>query len=563
MTSLRSVSRAASRIGLAALFLTVASRHTHTAIANGDTRTISFHHLHTNEDLTVTYKVNGRYDAAALKKIDWLMRDWRRNEAVPMDPHLIDAIWEAQREVGGKSAIQVVCGYRAPATNSMLRRRSSGVAQHSQHTLGKAIDFYIPDANLDNLRAAGLRLQRGGVGFYPGSGWPFVHMDVGSVRHWPRMTYEQLAKVFPDGRTVHVPSNGQPLKNYALALADLEKRGGSPSANSLDAARVAGVDTSKRTTLANLFGFKRKPDRDETEVPDVPAAAAPAADKSRTQRPNIFASTQTPKPAAVATASVMPVPMPKVRPAMVASAPAPVKVAAVEAAAAAKPARPAQQASVYAVASAPAAAVPVTPNEVISSRGFWQGLPEQPMEASAARRRVEVASADTQTTGSIGPWTKDNAPDAMTFAYANPTADSRVESRPQRAAPMGKAMPPRAAAVAAGTTVALKATATQATQVQSALTPAQTEAVAGTSRLFDNPWLRATVSTPSVAKFMSTSLLGAPDLRTLQPLLRQPTALAAMSFSDDPYRGLSADRFRGPAVVFVATVVTRRAVALQ
>jgi hypothetical protein len=151
----------------------------------------------------------------------------------------------------------------------------------------------------------------------------------------------------------------------------------------------------------------------------------------------------------------------------------------------------------------------------------------------------------------------------MTFAYANPAADSKAESRPQRAAPMGKAMPPRSAAIAAGTTVALKATATQATQVQSALTPAQTEAVAGTSRLFDNPWLRATVSTPSVTKFMSTSLLGAPDLRTLQPLLHQPAALAAMSFSDDPYQGLSADRFRGPAVVFVATVAARRTVALQ
>ena len=290
------MSRAGTRIGLAALLIIAGSKATHNAIANGDTRTISFHHLHTGEDLTITYKRNGRYDDAALKKIDWLMRDWRQNQDIRMDPHLIDAVWEAHREVGSKSAIHVVCGYRAPVTNTMLRRRSSGVAQHSQHTVGKAIDFLIPDAKLDDLRAAGLRLQRGGVGFYPGSGWPFVHMDVGSVRHWPRMTHDQLAKVFPDGRTVHVPSDGQPLKGYALALADLERRGGTPSATSLEAARTAGVNTEKRNTFAALFGFGKKKDRDEDEEADIPArapqavaSATPPAPAAKTGRQNIFA----------------------------------------------------------------------------------------------------------------------------------------------------------------------------------------------------------------------------------------------------------------------------------
>ena len=64
-----------------------------------------------------------------------------------MDPHLIDLVWEVHREVGPRSAIHIICGYRAPTTNAMLRRRSSGVAQHSQHTVGKAIDFHIPDAD--------------------------------------------------------------------------------------------------------------------------------------------------------------------------------------------------------------------------------------------------------------------------------------------------------------------------------------------------------------------------------------------------------------------------------
>src|SRR4029077_656065 len=89
---------------------------------------------------------------------------------------------------------------RSPSTNSMLRKRSSGVAKFSQHMLGKAVDFYIPGVPLDQLRAAGLRAQRGGVGFYPTSGSPFVHLDTGSVRHWPRMPDAELAGVLSRGQ---------------------------------------------------------------------------------------------------------------------------------------------------------------------------------------------------------------------------------------------------------------------------------------------------------------------------------------------------------------------------
>ncbi len=94
--------------------------------------------------------------------------------------------------------------------------------------LGHAMDFYIPGIPLEQLRVIGLRLQRGGVGFYPESGSPFVHMDTGGIRMWPRMTREELARVFPDGRTVHIPTDGKPLPGYALALADIRKRGERP-----------------------------------------------------------------------------------------------------------------------------------------------------------------------------------------------------------------------------------------------------------------------------------------------------------------------------------------------
>ena len=174
------------------------------AVAEGETRTLSMHHMHTDESITITYKRNGRYDEEALKKLDWFLRDWRRKESTHMDPKLFDVIWEVTRDVHAQKPIEVVCGYRAPATNEMLRKRSSGVAKGSLHTHGQAMDFYIPEVSLKELRYAGLRLQRGGVGFYPTSGSPFVHLDTGNVRHWPGIGREELARVFPDGRTVHV-----------------------------------------------------------------------------------------------------------------------------------------------------------------------------------------------------------------------------------------------------------------------------------------------------------------------------------------------------------------------
>src|SRR5262249_14440445 len=155
-----------------------------------------------------------------------------------MDPHLIDLVWEVHRESGAKEPIQIVCGYRSPQTNAMLRHRSknSGVARFSQHMLGHAMDFFIPGGALETQHEYGLALHRGGVGYYPESGTPFVHMDTGDVRMWPRMSHDALARVFPDGRTVHIPSDGKPLSGYALALADIKKRGGIPSDMSLAAA---------------------------------------------------------------------------------------------------------------------------------------------------------------------------------------------------------------------------------------------------------------------------------------------------------------------------------------
>ncbi len=271
------LARAGLRLGLAAAFMLGAADALQNAVAEGDTRTLTFHHLHTGEDITITFKRDGRYDEAALKKLDWFMRDWRKQQSTHMDPHLFDLLWAVYRELGATQPIQVVCGYRSPGTNAMLRARSSGVAQFSQHTLGHAMDFFIPGVPLASVRAIGLQLQRGGVGFYPSSGSPFVHMDTGTVRHWPSIPREQLVKIFPDGRTVHVPSDGHPLPGYKLALAEVEKHGNAPNARSLEAARAAGMINDRDEHTASLVAQQRWQHVDLADAgDDEPVAAKPA-----------------------------------------------------------------------------------------------------------------------------------------------------------------------------------------------------------------------------------------------------------------------------------------------
>ena len=294
---------------LSVLFLALGAEGTQTAVANGDTRTLSFFHIHSKERLTVTFKKDGRYDPAALKKLNHFLRDWRNQRETVMEPRLFDVIWEVQKDAGSRAPIEVVSAYRSPETNEKLRSRSKGVAKHSQHMLGRAMDLHFTDVPIAKVREAGLRLQRGGVGFYPTSGIPFVHLDVGSVRHWPRMTRDQLVRVFPDGRTVHLPADGKPLKNYALALADLKKNGmiSRPTANGGTALALADVGKpvsggggSGRGFIGRFIGGA-----DEDEGPETPAPAPARAESA----PVAVAQAEPPAPPPAAA-----VPLPVARP---------------------------------------------------------------------------------------------------------------------------------------------------------------------------------------------------------------------------------------------------------
>lgn len=140
------------------------------------------YNLHTGDTFNEVFFANGRYMPDALAEAMRVLRDWRNGEEHPMDPRLFDTLHEINTRLDTNSPFQVISGYRSPSTNAMLHARSSGVAEHSQHMLGKACDVRVEGVSLRDLRNAALDVGAGGVGFYPVSN--FVHVDVARVRQW-------------------------------------------------------------------------------------------------------------------------------------------------------------------------------------------------------------------------------------------------------------------------------------------------------------------------------------------------------------------------------------------
>lgn len=516
--------KAGTCAGIASLLLIAGAGSVQDATARNETRTLSFHHTHSDEDLTVTFKRDGRYDEEALKKLNYFLRDWRSQDQTTMNRHLFDIIWEVYRDVDGKKPIQIISAYRSPATNSMLRRRSSGVARFSQHMLGHAMDFYIPDVSLEQIRAAGLRLQRGGVGFYPTSGSPFVHLDTGSVRHWPRMTHDQLAKVFPDGRTVHLPSNGGPMKGYELARADIERRG-----NGDDAASVG----KKPNLFAALFKGGKS-----TEEDDEGSAPAPARnDKPATA--NVTASAAPAK-------SADPVPTPRAKPPIASTLQLASADAQIVPAPRPKPeSRPAAQAS--ADQDEPK---PQTPADIINARGFWDDVPSKaneptPVQLAALRARQSVGgAADPHPTASISEAFN------RALAYA-PAATSPVDRSNIVAA--SAPIPQRTTRSARNPVAAteINTVVAKGAQGQDSLVSTSTRLAAATSS--DNIWMRVVMLAPSASSAMSTTVMGDTEMTQMRRHFIKPQAVISMSFSEDPMLGMACDRFTGSATAKLAT----------
>jgi uncharacterized protein YcbK (DUF882 family) len=145
-------------------------------------RTLAFLSINTGEHLRAEYCVDGRYQPDAMRAIGHLLRDHRTDAVHAIDPTLLDQLFTLQRRLDATEPYHVVCGYRSPETNAFLCRQHSGVAQNSYHLDGRAVDVFLPDRELVQLRSAALDLAAGGVGYYPRGG--FVHLDTGPARTW-------------------------------------------------------------------------------------------------------------------------------------------------------------------------------------------------------------------------------------------------------------------------------------------------------------------------------------------------------------------------------------------
>jgi uncharacterized protein YcbK (DUF882 family) len=187
----RTTSRMKPFLHLALLAIIVAPFTNSRAIASstgaqpGPEYRLRFFHTHTNERIDIVYRRGDTYLPEALDRLDYYLRDWRTGEVHHYNPHLFDLLHDLLASVGEPNdEISVICGYRTPQTNELLRARHAhtGVAVHSLHMQAEAIDVRLPDLSTARLRDAALALHRGGVGYYQASN--FVHVDTGRVRRW-------------------------------------------------------------------------------------------------------------------------------------------------------------------------------------------------------------------------------------------------------------------------------------------------------------------------------------------------------------------------------------------
>jgi len=523
--------------------------------ARAENREIKFYNIHTQEKLDVVFKRDGIYDQAALTEINLFLRDWRKDEVIKMDPHLLDLVWQVYQQSGSQDYIHVVCGYRTPSTNAMLRSRSKLVARNSLHMQGKALDFFIPDVSLAKLRVIGLRMQRGGVGFYPTSGSPFVHMDTGHVRYWPRMSREQLARIFPDGKTLDIPSDGKPLPGYDEALAAYQARKNA----------AAPITVAKFGPVPSITTGSGKPVTLASYNPPVPAvaparlmaeqvASADAGDEVD-QVDDASASTLTPvtrRTVAVASASysTTPTPLPRLAPrprqpivtaAAEPVAPAPSHSLKLDTATTASlspvpgidfgspqiwspPAVPAALAAAMAARdhARPAASVPIAPTAVVAT-----------IDVSRPLRAAAITTAVLRTRENA-----DSVPEVLAYAPVdsfapNPPLPTKLNSAAAMSLPSPSPQDPAAVP--------------QPTTTSFVRTP-HMQAPPLTMTNLDTEGLRLWIG-PGSTRQKNYALLTMPDFSQSPSLISKPQVTFAAGFGNSPYVGLRTDHFSGPLVV--------------
>ena len=147
-----------------------------------EVRHLKFYNTHTGERLEIAYQKGDHYILEALEKIDYILRDYRNGKVYSMDPKLLDFLYGLLKELDYQGEVHIISGYRSPETNERLRKQSAGIAKHSLHMQGKALDFRLPGIDTRMLRDKALSMRRGGVGYY--KKLDFIHIDTGRVRFW-------------------------------------------------------------------------------------------------------------------------------------------------------------------------------------------------------------------------------------------------------------------------------------------------------------------------------------------------------------------------------------------
>ncbi len=538
--------RGIARLGMAAA--TLAFTLIGLGQASAEDRALKLYNLHTHERATIVFKRNGVYDRGGLKAINEFLRDWRKEKSTNMDPHLFDLLWQVYGKSGSSDYIQVVCGYRSPETNGMLRRRSNGVAKNSLHMQGKAMDFFIPDVPLPKLRAIGLQMQIGGVGFYPTSGSPFVHMDTGSVRHWPRMTREQLVRVFPNGNTLHVPSDGKPLPGYAQALAAYKARKSGMTADTQVASfggspviKGAPAPVGKPMVIAAADQVDDEEEADEATVADAPAPkraiGVAVASYATTTMPMPRLAPRHAQPTVIAAAE------PLVPPASIPS-PGPDRIALIAEASLTSPdfdfGGP-QDWSAPAVPAALAAAMaerdqtrrgtslPIAPTSVVATIDVGRPLRAEAMTTAVLRRSDDANSDNT-------------VPRLLAYAPAVQPAEPAVHAN------AGGIPFPRLNPIRAASATPLR--------VRDVRPQRSSRAPQLTMTVLDTQGLRMWIGSLSTRQ-KAYAVLTMPDYRSGSSMMDKPDMAMAAGFGDAAYAGLRTDHFSGPLVRQPAVVDLR------
>ena len=169
----------AGALGCASWVVSAAAAGTNDAKSR---RWIELKSLHTGEVLKVSFDREADPGPADLAKLQHLLRDYRVNEEHTMDSALFGLLSDLAEATGHEARYEVISGYRSPRTNAKLHAEGHGVAEHSLHMEGRAIDVRLLGCDLETFRDAALKAARGGVGYYPSSN--FVHVDTGRVRTW-------------------------------------------------------------------------------------------------------------------------------------------------------------------------------------------------------------------------------------------------------------------------------------------------------------------------------------------------------------------------------------------